>query len=67
MEGIHIEQLAHNRLQGQGCLDDTSTHKTTKQHLDPHGTSTQRFVYFDILLLPHFDPVTFYDFDIPSL
>ncbi len=49
------------------CLDDTSIHKTTTQHFDRHETSTQCFVCCDILLLRHFDPVTFDYCDILSL
>ncbi len=50
-----------------GCLDDKSTHKTTLWHFSMHGISTQRFVCCDVLLLWHFDPITFYSWNILSL
>ncbi len=49
------------------CLDVTSTHKPTMWHSDPHHTSTQHFVHCDNFLLRHFDHVTFFYCDIPTL
>jgi hypothetical protein len=49
------------------CLDVTSTHKPTMRHSDPHHMSTQHFVHCDNFLLRHFDHLTFFYCDIPTL
>jgi hypothetical protein len=49
-----------------GCLDDPSSHELITWHFGPYETSTEFSDHCDILLVQHFDPVTFYYCDIIS-
>ena len=49
------------------CIDDTSTHKPTTRHSDPHATSTEQTDHCDNLLLWHFVTQYFYYCNKPTL